>query len=90
MEKCLDGVEGALCMIDDVLIHAKDEVTHWKRVREVLKRLQEAGVTLRRKKCEFGVRKVRFLGHIVSCEVVSPDPEKVKAIWEMDPPNNKT
>lgn len=33
-------------MMDDVLIHAKVEVTHWKRVREVVKRLQESGVTL--------------------------------------------
>jgi len=33
-------------------------------------------------KCRFGVRKVDYLGHIVSAEGVAAEEEKVKAIWD--------
>ena len=32
---------------------------------------------------------VRFLGHVISSEGISPDPEKVKVISEMRPPTCK-
>ena len=40
-------------------------------------------MTLSKEKCQFGVQSVQFLGHIVSDNGVQPDPNKVKAIVEI-------
>ena len=41
-------------------------------------------------KCEFWLRQVGFLGHILTQEGVAVDPEKVKAILDWKPPANVT
>ena len=45
--------------------------------------IQQAGVTLNTDKCEFWRDQLTFLGHVVS---ISPNPDKLKAIAEIQPP----
>ena len=90
MERILQGLKGVICLMDDVLVYASDHNDHWDRLKAVLSRIANSGMTLRRDKCEFGVQSVRFLGHVVSGNGIKPDPEKVKAIAEMNPPTSKT
>lgn len=90
MTKILEGLEGVTCMMDDILVFGREEREHDERLKKVLKRLEESGMTLNRDKCEFKVREVKFLGHLVSGKGISADPEKVKAITEMEPPKNKS
>ena len=52
MSQILEGMDGVICHMDDILVYASDETTHDERLREVLGRLQEAGLTLN-EKCEF-------------------------------------
>ena len=89
MEKILAGLEGVICLMNNVLVYASDYDTHWRRLRDVLKRISESGMTLSKEKCQFGVQSVQFLGHIVSDNGVQPDPNKVKAIVEMQAPTTK-
>ena len=89
MESILKGLDGVICLMDDVLVYAEDYVTHWRILQSVLCRLESSGITLHKEKCEFGVKSIKFLGHIVSGKGIKPDPEKVKAIAEMNPPNTK-
>jgi hypothetical protein len=37
-------------------------------------------------KCEFWIKKVPFLGHVVSPEGITVDPSKVKEVMEWKPP----
>lgn len=90
MSKILRGLEGVECMMDDILVHGKNEREHDNRLEKVMKRIEEAGMTLNRKKCQFRVKQLIFLGHQISGKGISPDPEKMKAITEMRPPTNKT
>ena len=53
-----------------------------------LKRILDAGITLNREKCEFAKSRILLLGHIVGQCGVQVDPERVKAINEMSPPEN--
>ena len=53
---------------------------HDERLHAVLKRLAEANVTLNLAKCEFSVTKVKVLGHVVSAEGISANPQKIEAI----------
>ena len=46
-------MEGVVCLIDDILVFGKDQQEHDDRLCAVMKRLQEAGLTLNGAKCEF-------------------------------------
>ena len=49
----LEGLQGQVNMADDILVFGKSREDHLRNVREVLKRLEEEGLTLNREKCEF-------------------------------------
>jgi hypothetical protein len=89
MEKILHGLPGVICLMDDVLVYGVNEKEHWARLRTVLQCISRSGMTLRKEKCEFGCREVKFLGHIISGVGVKPDPDKIKAIVDMCAPTTK-
>lgn len=90
MSRLLEGVPGVVCHMDDILVHGKDLQTHDERLREVLRILQDSGLTLNAQKCEFRRSSLTFLGHIISQEGVRPDPTKVAAIQDFPTPTSKT
>lgn len=89
MNKVLAGLKGVLCMMDDILVYGADREQHDMRLKAALERLEQVGMTLNNEKCEFGVSRVKFLGHVISREGIEADPDKVKAIIEMKPPQCK-
>ena len=52
MKRVLSGLE-VLCLIDDVLVFGRDQEEHDHRLNAVLGKIQAAGATLNRDKCEF-------------------------------------
>ena len=52
MSSILEGLEGVLCLMDDVLIFGKDQKEHDSRLTAALEKIQAAGVTLNKDKCE--------------------------------------
>ena len=52
--------------IDDILIFSKNEEEHAEHLRIVLQRLREHKLYAKFSKCDFWLKKVRFLGHIIS------------------------
>ena len=86
----LKGLEGVVCQMDDVLVFRCIVAEHDKRLMAVLKRIEEAGATLNREKCSFGQRRIKFLGHIIDQEGISADPDKIKAVTEMETPKSIT
>ena len=73
-------------MIDDILVYSKTQQEHDDRLHAVLKRLEEAGLTLNKEKCEFSQRQVKFLGQILSEDGIQSDLNKVAAIVQMKEP----
>ena len=51
-----------------------------------LEKIRQAGVTLNKEKCEFSRTQVKFLGQIIDGKGVRPDPDKIKAITDMEEP----
>jgi transposase InsO family protein len=88
MNKILQGVEGVICLIDDILVFGKDAQEHKTRLETVLNIIKGAGITLNLEKCEFGKTELKFLGHIIDPDGIRADPEKTRAIQEMKPPDN--
>ena len=74
----------------DILIVGSTDAEHDARVRQVLQRLKQRGVQLKKDKCEFGQSKVTYLGHRVDHEGLKPTEDKVKAIREAPELRNVT
>jgi len=70
--------------LDDIIIYSEDVAEHELHVRKVLQKLQEAGLQVDIKKCEFSVTRTKYLGFIISTAGIEVDPEKVAAIkkWQ--------
>lgn len=59
-----------------------------KRIRKVLDRCCQYNLKLNRSKCEFGVKQITILGHVVSEKGIEPDVAKTDAIKATPPPSN--
>ena len=47
-------------------------------------------MTVNRNKCQFAVKRVKSLGHVLEGGLMHPDPEKIAAIRYLKAPNTKT
>ncbi|UYV69132.1 K02A2.6-like [Cordylochernes scorpioides] len=88
MSIILQGMDGVMCYLDDILIFASDSKTHDRILRLVLRKLKEAKVTLNKAKCVFGVPRINFLGHILDEDGIRPDPAKIEAVAKMPAPTD--
>ena len=79
-----------LVFIDDILIYSGSKEDHEKHLRVVLQILRENQLYAKFNKCQFWLDKIVFLGHVISTEGVSVDPQKIKAIVNWKPPTNVT
>ena len=66
--------------IDDILIYSKSEEEHKEHLRIVLQELQDHQLFANFSKCNLLKDKIQYLGHVVTKEWISVDPEKIKAI----------
>ena len=76
--------------IDDILVYSKDAQDHEQHLKMVLQILREKKLFAKLSKCEFWLKEVSFLGHIVSSEGIRVDPAKIEAIVNWKPPRNVT
>ncbi|UYV80387.1 K02A2.6-like [Cordylochernes scorpioides] len=88
MTQLLGNIEGVVCFMDDIVVYGSSLEEHNERVRQVLKKIQEEGMTLNPEKCQFGVKTVKFLGHTLSSEGLFIDEEKLDAITKMEAPRS--
>ena len=79
-----------IVFIDDILIYSGSEEEHAELLRIVMQILREHRLYAKLSKCQFWLDSVTFLGHIVSVEGVSVDPQKVEAILNWKPPTSVT
>ncbi|XP_073057028.1 uncharacterized mitochondrial protein AtMg00860-like [Primulina eburnea] len=76
--------------IDDILVYSPDETIHEEHLHLALQTLREIKLYAKFSKCEFWLKSVSFLGHVISRAGVSVDPIKVEAITEWPRPKNAT
>jgi hypothetical protein len=76
--------------IDDILVYSKTEDEHAEHLRLVLGTLREHQLYAKFSKCEFWLKEVGFLGHVILAGGVSVDPSKITSIMERKAPTNPT
>ena len=89
IRRTISGVPGARNITDDIIVFGRNKEDHDKNLREVFRRLLEAGLTLKKSKCKFNQSEITFFGLIVSRDGIKPDPSKVDALRTMTEPKSK-
>jgi hypothetical protein len=92
MEKVLQPVlwKKAMVYIDDVNIYSETFEQHIEDLKEVFKLIKDANLRINPEKCHFGTNQMQFLGHVIGCDGIKPDPQKVDKLNNLIPPRNIT
>ena len=86
-DKIVENLTGVLKLVDDILVYAESLEQLTKRVRELMIRLRESGLTVSKKKLNIS-RTVTFAGFKLSPNSIEPDPARIAALTELPAPKN--
>lgn len=73
---------------DDILVYSATMEDHLVHLEEVLKILRGQKLFAKKSKCSFGQAKIEYLGHIISGDGVSTNPDKIKCMLQWPIPKN--
>ena len=71
--------------IDDIMVYSRDEQEHEQHLKIVLQTLRKKKLYAKLSKCDFWLKEVSFLGHIVSAEGIRVDFSKIEVVvnWKL-------
>ena len=76
--------------LDDIIVKTRgNEQDHEKKLFDVLNKLEKVGYRASKKKSEFFVNQIKWLGHEIDENRIKPNEEKVEEILKLKPPENK-
>ncbi|GKD65692.1 putative reverse transcriptase domain-containing protein, partial [Tanacetum coccineum] len=75
---------------DDILIYSKSEEEHEVHLKTILDLLKKEKLYAKFSKCEFWLKEVQFLGHVVNCDGIHVDPSKVESVKNWKTPESST
>ncbi|KAD3639980.1 hypothetical protein E3N88_29203 [Mikania micrantha] len=79
-----------IVFIDDILIYSKTKHEHEDHLRKVLELLKAEQLYAKFSKCEFWLKEVHFLGHVINKDGIHVDPVKIEAINNWTTPSTPT
>lgn len=92
MENVLSGLLSKICLVylDDIIIFSPT-FPHGmvENLREVFSRFRTANLKVNPAKCNFFSKSVTYLGHVISAEGITTDPEKISAVIDWPIPQTK-
>jgi hypothetical protein len=74
-----------MVFIDNILVYSKRIDEHEEHLRVVLQQLQDHQLYTKFSKCEFWINEVPFLGHMISPEGITVDPDKARDVLDWKP-----
>jgi hypothetical protein len=69
-----------MVFINDILVYSRSEEEHEERLHLALQKLRENRMYAKLSKCEFWMKQVAFLAHVISKGGISMDPSKVQDV----------
>jgi hypothetical protein len=90
IDKVLQGLnEFCDAYLDDVIIFSGSWGDHMSHLEQVLRRIDDARLTLNLSKCVFANAEIDFLGHHIGLNAVQPRAHKVEVLLKFPRPVNK-
>ena len=92
LNEALEGLQGVLCIADDILIYGcgdtieEAEKDHDNKLKTFLNRCRDTGVVLNKHKLKLRCSEVPFFGHKLTKDGLMANEEKTKAIVQMPKP----
>ena len=90
LRKKLEGIPGVRNIHDDILVTGKNVEDHNRNLKATFQRLRDSSLTLKRSKCSFSQKSIKFFGLVFSEDGISPDPDKVDALQNLRALTNQT
>ena len=78
-----------LVYIDDTNVYSRTWKQHLQHLKKVFQKIRESELKLKKEKCFFEMKEVKFLGHVIEKEGIKPDPRIIKKIQEYPVPENQ-
>jgi hypothetical protein len=75
-----------MVFIDDILLYSRNEEEHGNHLHLVLQKLRDHRLYAKWSKCEFWLKQVAFLGHIISKGGIVVDPRKIEDVLSWNAP----
>jgi hypothetical protein len=75
-----------LSYVNDIVMVSKKRENYIADLAETFANMCEAKLKLNPEKCVFGITKGKVLGCLVSTKGIEANPDKIKAITQMQPP----
>ena len=72
MNQVLEGLNFAMTYLDDIIIFSNSEEEHLLNLEDVFHRLREAGLKMKRSKCNFVKSQIHYLVHLISEDGICP------------------
>ncbi|GJT88119.1 putative reverse transcriptase domain-containing protein [Tanacetum coccineum] len=76
--------------IDDILIYSRNKEEHANHLRIILELLKKEKLYAKFSKCDFWIRIVQFLGHLIDSQGLHVDPAKIEAVKNWTSPTTPT
>jgi hypothetical protein len=74
--------------IDDILVFSRSKEEHEEHLRLLLQKLREHQLYAKFSKCDFWLKEVSFLEHIITDGGIAVDPCKFRDVFNWSPPKN--
>ena len=72
--------------VDDMILKSKKKEDHLRDLQETFDRLRYYNLHINPSKCVFGTGGGKFLSYLITERGIEANPEKIKAILDMEPP----
>ncbi|KAI3730615.1 hypothetical protein L1987_61787 [Smallanthus sonchifolius] len=79
-----------IVFIDDILIYSQNKEEHAEHLKLIMELLKAEKLYAKFSKCDFWIREVQFLGHVVNEKGIHVDPSKIEAIKNWEAPKTPT
>ena len=91
MEENLDDIKNIFSICDDMILYRfeEDGSDHDKALRQIILRAKERNCKFNPEKFVVKTSEIPFNGHIISKDSIKPNPKKVEAILQMQPPEDE-